>query len=304
MAYVIAEHIVRGLCMTVLDQYNNPEGTLTAIDELGPDNIDRYLAYFKKRSIPVVLRGYHRNDPALQTWSFQTLIERLPEQTVDLDVGDAMVSGGLTFEVKSLHHYLCQLASGDHDDGPVQYLQGFDIFAEDPTLHDEIHFPHLASVAVRHRRAGWIGPAGTVTGYHADLGDNQLSQVIGRKLVKMISPDQSKLVYRTRKYDPNGIACAVNADAWDAKAHPRFGESYALYTMLEPGDSVYIPAGWFHHVRSLDSSISVNQFGYSKRQVAFGKTADIARRYLHNKGLYGETCTCHMMVDGERVARR
>lgn len=268
------------------------------------DEIDRYMPEFKRAKRPVVLRGYHAADEALRSWSFERFIDRLPEQTVDLDVGDAMVTEGLTFETVSLHDYLRDLATGDDSVGDTRYLQGFNIFSQDPSLYDEIHFPHLSEAAVREVRAGWIGPAGTVTGYHADIGDNQLSQVVGRKLVKFVSPDQSKRVYRTRKYDPNGVACAVNADAWDADTHPLFAETEAMGAVLEPGDSVFIPGGWFHYVRSLDRSISVNHVGYTARQMAVGKTADQIRRFLHNRGLYGDTCTCHMIVDGERVARR
>lgn len=263
------------------------------------------MGEFKKRGRPVVLRDYHAGQRALETWSFESFIDRLPDQSIDLDVGDAMVTEGLTFAVDTLHDYLRFLASGGTDpEGAVRYLQGFDIFTHDPTLYDDISFPHLSEVARREVRAGWIGPAGTVTGYHADIGDNQLSQVVGRKLVKFVSPDQADRVYRHRKYDPNGIACAVNADAWDAEAHPLFASADAFYAVLEPGDSVFIPGQWFHYVRSLDASISVNHLGYTATQLAIGKTGDQIRRFLHNRGLYGDTCTCHMIVDGERVARR
>jgi len=288
-----------------IDRATHPEGVLRALDELTPTEFDRYLPEFKANGRPVVLRDYHADDAALGSWSFRSFIDRLPDQTIDLDVGDAMVTQGLTFEVESLHDYLRFLASsGDDPRGAERYLQGFDIFAGDPSLNDEISFPHLDEVAVRQVRAGWIGPAGTVTGYHSDIGDNQLSQVVGRKLVKLISPDQADCVYPTRKYDPNGIACAVNADDWDSQAHPLLADAQANYVVLEPGDSVYIPGGWFHYVRSIDASISVNQLGYRWRQLLGGKAADQYRRFLHNRGLYGDTCTCHMIVDGIRVARR
>lgn len=287
----------------------HPEGTLFALAELAPHEFDRFLDGFKRRSQPVVLRGYHQNDPALAHWSFESLARRLPDQSVDLDVGDAMVTAGLRFETETLHSYLQETArttcteSATSSGGPARYLQGFNIFEHDPSLNDEIDYPHLQQVAVRNVRAGWIGPAGTVTGYHADIADNQLSQIVGRKLVKLISPAQSQLVYRHRKYDPNGIACAVDADQWDPEAHPLFANTKAFYVVLEPGDSVFIPGKWFHYVRSLDASISVNHLGYTVSQLTLGKAGDQVRRFLHNHGLYGSTCTCHMTVDGQRIAR-
>jgi len=288
-----------------IDIHNHPEGKLTDLPELHRPEFDRFLPEFKRRARPVVLRGYNDHDRALVEWSFSSFAERLPDQAIDLDVGDAMVTEGLTFESDTLHNYLHDLADNARPSGePVRYLQGFDIFGHDPTLHEEISFPHLESVAARSLRAGWIGPAGTVTGYHADIADNQLSQIVGRKLVKLISPDQSQKVYRHKKYDPNGIACAVDADNWDQQAHPLFATANAFFVVLDPGDSVFIPGKWFHYVRSLDASISVNQLGYTRSQLAIGKSADQVRRFLHNRGLYGDTCTCHMLIDGVRVARR
>ena len=288
-----------------IDISDHPEGKLTDLPELYRPEFDRFLPEFKRRSRPVVLRGYHDCDRALAKWSFSSFVERLPDQAIDLDVGDAMVTEGLTFESDTLHNYLHDLADNARPSGEaVRYLQGFDIFGHDSTLYGEVSFPHLESVAARSLRAGWIGPAGTVTGYHADIADNQLSQIVGRKLLKLVSPDQSRKVYRHRKYDPNGIACAVDADNWDQQAHPLFATANAFFVVLDPGDSVFIPGKWFHYVRSLDASISVNQLGYTPSQLAIGKSADQVRRFFHNRGMYGDSCTCHMLIDGVRVARR
>lgn len=283
---------------------DHPEGLLRPLPELHVDDFDRFLPDFKKRGQPVVLRGYHNADRALHRWSFESLKARLPNPRVDLDVGDAMVTDGLVFAQLSLHNYLDAISNNAASlNGETLYLQGFDLFDLLPEAFDEIQFTHLRQVAIRQVTRAWVGPADTVTGYHADLGDNQLSQIVGQKFVKLISPAQADRVYVTKKYDPNGVACAVDADDWDQQRHPLLAEASAMYVALEPGDSVFIPGGWFHYVRSLTASISVNCVGYTAKQLTLGKTKDQIRRGLHNVGLYGETCTCHMEVDGKRVAR-
>lgn len=286
-----------------LNPAEHPEAHLVPVAEIHAP-FDRFVDDYKKLKRPVVLRGYHKDDLAMN-WTMESLRDRMPDQSVDLDVGDAMVTEGLTFEEMSLHDYINAIIEGNASkDGQTLYLQGFDIFENIPGLDKEISFPHLRGMAVKEAMRGWIGPKGTVTGYHADLGDNQLSQLYGYKLVKLIAPQDEKLVYRHKKYDPNGIACAVDADNWDQEKFPLLGTAIAQYVILKPGDSVFFPGGWYHYVKSLSSSISVNCVGYTPKQIAVDKMLDQGRRFLHNIGMYGETCTCHMMVDGKRVARR
>jgi len=283
-----------------------PEATLAPLAELHPEEHHRFMAEFKSKAQPVVLRGLQNNSVACREWSFETIKARTPNITVDLDVGDAMVTNGLTFKEMHLHDYFDAVAKGHGtEDGETLYLQGYDLLELVPEMeHEVVPVPAFQDAAVRSLSRVWLGPGGTVTGYHSDLADNILSQILGYKLVKIVSPDQADRVYKTKKYDPNGHACAINADDWDRAAFPKFAEVEAHYVVLGPGDALFIPGGWFHYVRSLETSISVNTLGYTAKQMIVDKSIDLARRALHNVGLLGDTCTCHMMVDGERVARR
>lgn len=283
-----------------------PEGTLDPVAELALENHHRFMPDFKDKKLPVVLRGYHNDSVACREWTFESIKARTPNLTVDLDVGDAMVTDGLTFKEMRLHDYFDAVAAGGGTEGgETLYLQGYDLLELVPEMEHEVNaLPAFQDGAVRSLSRAWLGPGGTVTGYHSDLADNVLSQILGHKLVKIVSPDQADRVYKTKKYDPNGHACAINADDWDPDAFPKFADVEARYVVLGPGDALFIPGGWFHYVRSLETSISVNTLGYTAKQMIVDKSVDLARRALHNVGLLGDTCTCHMMVDGKRVARR
>jgi len=286
------------------DVEHEPETSLTPVREVGFAERGQ-LRDAQKRSEPLVIRGYHREDPCTRTWTFESLKERTRDHLVDVDVGNAMVTDGLTFEQVGLHEYIDSLSRPAEPGEPVRYLQAYHLGPHVPGVYDEIEFPHLEESSWRVIKRIWFGPAGTITGYHDDLADNQLSQIRGRKLVKLISPDQADCVYRLDwKYDPNGHPCAIDADAWDRAAHPRFADARAQYVVLEPGDSVFMPGGWFHYVRALDPSLSVNCLGYTPRQLMFDKVGDQVRRILHNTVLRRRDCTCHMWRDGVRVARR
>ena len=68
---------------------------------------------------------------------------------------------------------------------------------------------------------------------------------------------------------------------------------------MRAGDALFIPRDWFHAVRSLDVSVSVNVF--------YSTLADLATRgayraltdFAHNRlGLWRTNCVCHRPSGG------
>jgi ribosomal protein L16 Arg81 hydroxylase len=99
----------------------------------------------------------------------------------------------------------------------------------------------------------WFGPAGTVTPLHHDTADIFLAQVSGRKRVIMIPADQKALVY-----NHVGVHSGVDAEQPDLLRHPLYRYARKHVFELHPGEILFIPVGWWHHVRALDVSISVS----------------------------------------------
>jgi len=99
----------------------------------------------------------------------------------------------------------------------------------------------------------WFGPAGTVTPLHHDAMNVLLAQVSGRKKVTLIPSFQTHLVYNHL-----GVYSEVDCEAPDYDRYPLFRKVFRQEVVLEPGEALFIPVGWWHHVRSLDVSISVS----------------------------------------------
>jgi hypothetical protein len=105
----------------------------------------------------------------------------------------------------------------------------------------------------------WIGPGGTVSPFHRDKTDNLFVQVKGRKSVLLGSPDQWQELYAW-SIDPTGQfeGCDVDPEKPDLERFPLFARAHLLRVSLEPGDMLFIPEGWYHHVRSLETQLSMN----------------------------------------------
>jgi hypothetical protein len=111
----------------------------------------------------------------------------------------------------------------------------------------------------------WFGPAGTVTPLHHDQNNNMFCQLYGRKRVRLISPDETELLA-----DAEDFYSPVSLDAPDYARFPWLAEVTVKEVILEPGEALFIPVGWWHDVRSLEVSINLslmnfreaNQFGW------------------------------------------
>ena len=97
----------------------------------------------------------------------------------------------------------------------------------------------------------WLGPKGCGSPLHYDPLDNLLIQIVGRKLVWVLPPGtrlpeshQSNTSTMDLE-DPNPNV--IQQEVQDIQ-----------YTVLHPSDVLYLPRTWWHQVRSLDASASVN----------------------------------------------
>ena len=95
-----------------------------------------------------------------------------------------------------------------------------------------------------------VGPKGAQLGLHYDFLHTHayLAQIIGTKRCVLFSPEDSPLLYKG----------AVNPDAPDFEKFPLFRNATAYECTLAPGELLFMPRRWWHHVVCLEKSITVN----------------------------------------------
>lgn len=101
----------------------------------------------------------------------------------------------------------------------------------------------------------WIGNA-TQVATHYDTSTNIACVVAGRRRFKLFPPAQIGNLYvgpldHTMAGPPSSM---VDPDAPDLARYPRFAEAQAAMQVadLGPGDAIFIPPLWWHHVRAFD----------------------------------------------------
>lgn len=117
-------------------------------------------------------------------------------------------------------------------------------------------------------RLGWaelssnlllVGECGNVTPAHYDEQQNLFAQLCGSKRVVLFSPDDFCALYPFPVHHPNDRQSMVDFDRPDERRFPRFGAAAPLEATLQPGEVLYIPQYWWHHVENLSHGcVSLN----------------------------------------------
>ena len=105
----------------------------------------------------------------------------------------------------------------------------------------------------------WIGPARTVTPLHCDYDDNIFAQIWGTKRIFLAPPHHDVFLY-TREANPLLYGSPFDPEAPDYEAFPLARQAALVEIIVEPGDMLYVPAGWYHQVRALSFSLSSNRW--------------------------------------------
>lgn len=180
-----------------------------------------------------------------------------------------------------LGEFIDRMNSGD--DSSRNYVSQFPIFRAVPELRRDVlplddytavprHYPERLRRRLTKEPALWLGPAGTVTPVHFDAAHNLLVQLHGRKRLLLIPPSQSRALYYPSLELGHVNYSPVDVEAPDLERFPRFAGATPLEVWLEPGDILFIPVRWWHHVRAHGPTVSLNFWWFS---------ADSLRRMWH-----------------------
>lgn len=123
----------------------------------------------------------------------------------------------------------------------------------------------------------WIGNRLSVQ-THFDLSENIACVAAGRRRFTLIPPSQLPNLY----VGPFELTLAgppvslVRPEAWDADRYPLFAEAlkHARSATLDPGDAIYIPYCWWHHVESLTPFNVLVNYWWTQAQPDLGSPFD------------------------------
>ena len=217
---------------------------------------------------PVVVTGVVSEWPALRRWTDAYLLDKLGSARCAL----SLPTQGLFCDVERgrvEHRYgpyagvARRLLSDEPADRGGIYIMNQALTGPFAALGADVAWPPYVPDDVRRGAQSWchlwIGPAGTLTPAHYDGAHTLFAQLRGTKRFWLIAPEHYERLY------PVGIGSDMphnsrigDLERADVRRFPRLAEVRAYEVDVAPGELLFIPTFWWHQVRSLTSSISVN----------------------------------------------
>jgi hypothetical protein len=231
------------------------------------DKID--AATFRARAragLPFLMTGLARRWP-LFALTPSALRERFSHLPVRARVGDYINTAfapDRAMQDMSMLEYLDLVAAGTP--GLPPYLGNLEL----RELNGMCHWPTYLGKMGPPRY--WVGPAGTVTPLHCDYDDNMFAQVWGSKRIFLSPPHHDEFLYPS---EANAIlfGSPFDPEAPDFDKFPLARQATMIEVIVNPGDMLYVPAGWYHQVRALTFSLSSNRWA---RAMPFALNGDPA----------------------------
>lgn len=166
------------------------------------------------------------------------------------------------------------LANANKPDSPAIYLSSLDLGAYFDGLAQDNALPLGARSPIE---SIWIGGRTRIAA-HNDVPDNLAVCAAGRRRFTIFPPEQlANLYVGPLENTPAGRAVSlVDLRDPDFVRFPRFRDALdtAMVADLEPGDAVFIPSLWWHHVEALSSFNVLVNYWWRDAPAYLGKPED------------------------------
>ncbi len=205
------------------------------------------------QGLPFLVTGLVNRWP-LSSLSPQTLRDRFSHLPVRARVGDYVNTAfapDRAMQDMSMLEYLDLVSTGTQDLPP--YLGNLEL----RELNGMCHWPAYLEKMGPPRF--WLGPAGTVTPLHCDYDDNIFAQIWGTKRIFLSPPHHDEFLY-TNEANAILFGSPFNPEAPDFEKFPLARQASMIECIVNPGELLYVPAGWYHQVRALTFSLSSNRW--------------------------------------------
>lgn len=237
---------------------------LQPVDVVDDISTDDFKQNYYDTMRPLVIRNLAKSWPAYQKWNWNYFKELVGDQRVGLynnTKSDAYTPINTADDYKTFGEYIDMIK-----EGPAAWrIFLFNIFDHAPQLTRDFTWPEqLMKGFVKKYPMLFTGGESSITHMHFDIDLSHIlhTQFAGRKRVLLFPPEESDTLYRkpfevlsladfSHYYDPE-------KSKLDFQQFPALRKAKGYDLTLNHGETLFMPAGYWHHMEYLDSGFAMS----------------------------------------------
>jgi len=234
---------------------------VTVVDDILPEDFKRN--YFSTNT-PVVIKNFAKKWPAYSKWSWDYFKEIVGDKKVGIYnnvKSDAYTPINKADDYTTFGEYVDMVRKG-----PAAWrIFLFNIFNHAPQLTKDFTWPdEYMKGFVKRVPMLFTGGQGSITHIHFDIDLSHIlhTQFAGRKKVLLFPYKEQHKLYR-KPFEVLSLADFSNyydaqKSKLDTKKFPALEIANGYEITLEPGDTLFMPGGYWHHMEYLDSGFAMS----------------------------------------------
>jgi len=251
----IAERVILGCKLRVMH--------LQPVDKVGTISPEDFKTNYYEAMKPLVMTDLSKEWPAYHKWNWQYFKELVGNVKVALYnnvKSDAYTPINTADDYKTFGEYVDMI-----EKGPAAWrIFLFNIFDYAPQLKQDFVWPeHLMKGFVKKYPMLFTGGASSITHMHFDIDLSHIihTQFAGRKRVLLFEYSEKNKLYR-KPFEVLSLAdfshYADPESKVDYEKFPALKYAKGYEIVLNPGDTLFMPAAYWHHMEYIDSGFAMS----------------------------------------------
>ncbi|MFT3825985.1 MAG: cupin-like domain-containing protein [Chitinophagaceae bacterium] len=236
---------------------------LQSVDRVELINVNDFQQHYYRPMKPLVITDVAKDWPAYTKWNWQYFKEIVGTKRVALYnnvKSDAYTPINTADDYKTFGDYVDMIS-----EGPAAWrIFLFNIFEHAPQLVKDFTWPdHLMKGFVKRFPMLFVGGATSITHMHFDIDMSHIlhTQFLGKKRVLLFPYEEQHKLYR-KPFEVLSLAdfshYALHNGTPDYERFPALKLARGYEVILDHGDTLFMPAGYWHHMEYIDSGFAMS----------------------------------------------
>ncbi|RYD79616.1 MAG: cupin-like domain-containing protein [Sphingobacteriales bacterium] len=227
------------------------------VESISPEDFKRKYYNTKK---PLIIKGLAKNWPAYQKWNWDYFIDKVGDKEVGVYnnvKSDSYTPINTADGYMKFGDYLRKVKAGPLD----LRIFLFNIFQHAPDITTDFSWPdEYMNGFVKKYPMLFVGGEGSITHMHFDIDMSHIlhTQFAGKKRVLLFPHEEQYKLYR-KPWEVLSLAnYAHYNEQFDYETYPATRLAQGYEVILEHGDTLFMPAGYWHHMEYLEAGFAMS----------------------------------------------